>query len=917
MSRQVQFINRVMELEQIDAVIKEWGTRRVLCIHADGGIGKTRLLQEVRQRYDEGDDQIPLIVTDIIDLDNRTYHISQNVGRRIAQMMGEEKTFAPYLRGLLDYRKMKMAGVSVERVDREERVVEQTFVDCFNEVTTQRRAVLLWDTLDEELKDTSVWRYMLGLGRRLDNVVMLVAGRSAENFWDSLRPDLGEGAQLIALPPLEEEASKSYLREKQSLLHIALDPKLAQKVLLLARGRPILIDLAVEWRAREIPLDWLVNSKLQELEGLDDEAMTERQQEFEYQLVRHIADTRKPMDWLTLMMSRIYPLNVEMMAELLALTTDEAQALFEEAQTGVFVKTLPDGRISLHDEMRRMVNKYLWPDVDPDGDRRRRDSAMAADYLKCKVQSVDERISQIEKREEVAREHLDSKAELDVFVEREALERELWAIEGQRLHHTLLADLDKGVEAFTEIFDKATRSYRTAFRETTIVQMQQYADRLSIEQRYELDNRQARHLIDKGQYLQAKELITEVLAEQSSRPGQRLDMLTLLSNCNALLGNLLKATDQLEEALDICGEDPELARWEGKVLNTLGRVNRMLGRLWAASSYYERALHQVKDRTQIASILNDIGYVRSLQGHYRSALSYCEEALSVRKQLDLRREIGASLSTIGEIYRNWGEYERAMKYYNDALNIFEPENDPLWLARLHSYRGAIYRLESKFDLAETELRHSIALNVRVEQPWAHHVLGCVFWNRGDLNEALRLFAISDGLAHKTHDVRSQVNNLVGSAEIYYTQWAALGQKNTGLSRQIKEKAKELKSLLDQGYDFPHHLGRMKRVLADLAFEAKRYDEALEIYAEAYASLGGRLGGYGRRTFSDELDLLAQRIIRLAQEHPREAINWCQELRKRWVDESRPIMQRDTLVSMCDIRGVEIKLHLMKEDRPNE
>jgi len=35
----------------------------------------------------------------------------------------------------------------------------------------------------------------------------------------------------------------------------------------------------------------------------------------------------------------------------------------------VFVKQLPDGRISLHDEMRRMVNEYVWPQVDPDRER--------------------------------------------------------------------------------------------------------------------------------------------------------------------------------------------------------------------------------------------------------------------------------------------------------------------------------------------------------------------------------------------------------------------------------------------------------------------------------------------------------------------------------------------------------------------
>jgi len=51
MSAQVPFIDREAELAQIERLISEWGTRRVICVGAHGGIGKTRLLQEIRNRY--------------------------------------------------------------------------------------------------------------------------------------------------------------------------------------------------------------------------------------------------------------------------------------------------------------------------------------------------------------------------------------------------------------------------------------------------------------------------------------------------------------------------------------------------------------------------------------------------------------------------------------------------------------------------------------------------------------------------------------------------------------------------------------------------------------------------------------------------------------------------------------------------
>jgi predicted ATPase len=50
MAEEIPFIGREDELARLDALIRQWGTLQVVCISGPGGIGKTRLLQEVRQR---------------------------------------------------------------------------------------------------------------------------------------------------------------------------------------------------------------------------------------------------------------------------------------------------------------------------------------------------------------------------------------------------------------------------------------------------------------------------------------------------------------------------------------------------------------------------------------------------------------------------------------------------------------------------------------------------------------------------------------------------------------------------------------------------------------------------------------------------------------------------------------------------
>ena len=163
MAKRVPFIDRKQELAQIDRLISEWDTRRVLCVHGPGGIGKTRLLQEVHKRYaGSRNERSSLLVANIIDFDDRAFHFAGSVGRKIAQML-DKKTFEPYLRRLRDQRKMEEAGVSRERLKQEYDAIDHAFVNCFNEVSEKQRVVLLLDTTDA-LTGTDAWDYMVGLG---------------------------------------------------------------------------------------------------------------------------------------------------------------------------------------------------------------------------------------------------------------------------------------------------------------------------------------------------------------------------------------------------------------------------------------------------------------------------------------------------------------------------------------------------------------------------------------------------------------------------------------------------------------------------------------------------------------------------------------------------------------------------------
>ncbi|MBN1874606.1 MAG: ATP-binding protein [Anaerolineae bacterium] len=904
MINQVPFIDREEELALIDTAINEWGTQRIICIQAEGGIGKTRLLQEVRERYLPSQSSLPLLIMDIIDFYDHSIHDPMVFELEVARMLGKEH-FEPYYNALYDWRSIRSIDVSQELFDRQGRAVDQKFFECFNQVSAQKRIVMLWDTT-EVLKDTEAGTHIFNLVTGFENTVILISGRDARTIGESFEPNTN--VNIIDLSPLKEGADEVYLEHKQELLYMTLDPELAQKLLFLAEGKPILIDLAIDWLSREVPLSWLVEKDLAELTRLAGEEKKIYHNQFKLHLVHYLAEVRHPIDRLILLMAWIHPIDREIIQVLLSISGENVDALFAAAQGYAFVKTLPDGRITLHDEMRDMVNEYVWPEIDPDKDRRRRDSRLFVAYLDSKIQQLTLSIQQRQGKEENARRENKIQLELELSIECEALERQVWVLQEQELEHSFVVDPEKGIGLFIQMFDMATQRHRLIARDSLVAIVQKYTDVIPQEQIYAVESRKITHLTDKAHYESAVKSVDDLLNKGELEPGQKIHLLTQKANSHLLLGDKIVASEEYEEALQISKQHPELLQLESRILNNLGRVSRMRGYYPDALRYYKEALTKATDRAQTASILNDIGYVTALDGDYRSALTYCERALMLRQQLNLSRGIGASFSTLGEVYRNWGAYDEALNSYNRALEIFEPAGDPLWLARLYSYRGAIYRLQSKFQLAESELNRSIEQNVLLEQPWAYHVLGCVFWNwDAQLDKALEYFERSDTLADEVHDTRNHVNNLVGFAEVYYAQWQAENfNSSTEYPGKIQEKVDALKKILEQKYSFPHHYGRMLRVVADVAFEQEDYEKVLVTYAEAYALLGGRLGGYGRRTFAQELDLLVDKIKRLATRDKQLALDWYRKLREYWSDENRHIMRRNELISVCDINEIDLK-----------
>jgi hypothetical protein len=492
MATQIQFIDRETELTLIAQAIRAKNTRRIIGIQADGGVGKTRLLQEVQQLYRDTDigRELGLLVTDILDFDDRTNHIPQNVGRRIAQMLGIQ-FFKSYLRGLREYQMLEQADVHYARLQEAKTLNNQSFIECFNTVTRKQRVVLLLDTTEKFITNTN---YLLDWMEKSENAVWILVGRQNSEVLQWICAKQCDEFQFLELRDLSSEASEKYLQTKQRSLSITVDSSMAEKLLILAQGRPILIDLAVEWFARSIPMEWLIQAEAPLLEELSDEKREELRQTFERQLVLSVADMRRRIDRLILATALVHPLDAAILGKLLSLSPTKAQALFQEAQQYVFIKQLPDGRITLHDEMRRMVQAYVWPEVDPDNDRRYEYSKIAVEYFADQEKSLKVQIKELKallQGPHSLQSSLENEeSELINSLRRQTLERELWVVQESLLYHSLIVDIGEGVDVFARLFDEATDTYTFERREIFCARMQPYNfDGISTEHKYKLYSR--------------------------------------------------------------------------------------------------------------------------------------------------------------------------------------------------------------------------------------------------------------------------------------------------------------------------------------------------------------------------------------------------------------------------------------------
>ena len=896
----LEFVGREEHLNRIISLVREPNLHVVL-VEGRGGIGKTWLLRALQSRLN----QVQIGTSEIIDCDTPVFNDAEDLYTQIAKQL-YDYTYKEWLLRLRQLREDENR-LSLTAYQEERKQIEKFLVDEINRKSSQQRLVFLIDTVEKlgqaDVRE-QVWKYISDLCHQLENAVFILAGRPSIARQILEKSFKEEELTYLELNEFTREDVQTYILSKEEQLHFTLGKDLVQKIIVLSGGSPIMIEFGVEYAYREVIPDWLESEDIETIPG-----RLEKTGGFEAEMVRHITQLRTSMDRLTLLLSRIYPLDSSDIANLLELSIEDAQKLFIDAQSYFFIKPVIGGsQIALHDIVRDLVDKYVWPDIDPDMEWRKRDSRIAAKYFEQK----DYELGPHKRVLEVQRCSDDSHkvANIEFLIEEVKQLREFNTT--RWLSNALYADPITGFETWHEVTDRIrSQSKKYSFVEQLLIVAKQFEKQLTPDQRFKLVILEAKLVYAlEGKIKTENEVIKleEILSKQSSNYSYQADIYNVLGMLNAKLHLYDKALKYQQKCLSLV-QSNKLSSAIPRVANLVGYLYRQLNKFNEAEKYYKLgwdAAMEVdtpdKGLTQVmASIQNNLGFLYGQEKDYLKAEQCFKAAIDMWSSVESEREIAHAEIASATISVENGNYIKAKQLLERALSrCGNEENDHRILCRayfqlgLNQWFSAEVVNEAVWDVTQVEwdlnllslaqdaLEKSLKLaekyGIEEELPRILHQTASVYWHLGfqkcdrSLQEqALKLNDRSYQTSLEYNDTRYAIDSLVGKAEFDYYAKAY---------EHISDYARELSDRF-QSYENIHQLyfGRILRIEGDVAFQQDQYDVAFRKYALGIPKIF-QDGGFGPYSSQHELNLLQKKIERLGIELSKTLI---QQLKSQWKD----------------------------------
>lgn len=263
---------------------------------------------------------------------------------------------------------------------------------------------------------------------------------------------------------------------------------------------------------------------------------------------------------------------------------------------------------------------------------------------------------------------------------------------------------------------------------------------------------------------EAVRFYSEALEFEDDRK-RRAEILAALGDIYILTGQYDKSIGSYEKALVLAEED----KTKAGIMAKIGDVHWRRGEYDEALEFHEKGLRireEVGDQEGIAYSLNSIGIVHDLRGEFDEALEFYEKGLRILRKIGDQRRMAELLGNIGIVHAKKGEYDRALELWENSLRIQEKIGDQHRIAALLSNIGVARSERGEYDRALEFHEKSLEIREKIGNQRGIAIslnsIGNVHGPRGDYDRALEFHEKSlkmyekigeqRGTAHALHNV---------------------------------------------------------------------------------------------------------------------------------------------------------------------
>jgi len=192
---------------------------------------------------------------------------------------------------------------------------------------------------------------------------------------------------------------------------------------------------------------------------------------------------------------------------------------------------------------------------------------------------------------------------------------------------------------------------------------------------------------------------------------------------NRYLGGVSYYRSEYSKARDYYHHQLKISREINSVIdiavaeNNLGLVNSHLNDFDNAIKYYQRALdtyRKINIRQYICYTSNNLGELKYWLGEYDEAKKLFEDQLSIAIDLGIKRHVSIAYNMLGNINRINTDYGKALEFYNKAIEIGEELNLQTILCEYYLEKAVLLfeteRFEKSLELAEKAISISSEVN---------------------------------------------------------------------------------------------------------------------------------------------------------------------------------------------------------------